>query len=91
VLSEFAGAARELNCGALLVNPYDVELLVDTMQKALSLNEADQRARMGTMRSQIRINDVFRWARSFNVQRAPGPRRFGPAVMREKVLTAPVS
>ena len=25
VLSEFAGAAKELKCGALLVNPYDTE------------------------------------------------------------------
>jgi trehalose 6-phosphate synthase len=91
VLSEFAGAARELNCGALLVNPYDVELLVDTIQEALSLDAAEQRARMGAMRSQIRNNDVFRWARSFNVQRAPGPRRFGPGVTRERVVTVPAS
>jgi len=76
VLSEFAGAAQELKCGALLVNPYDVESLAGTVQKALSLDEADQRIRMAAMRAQIRQHDVFRWARSFTVPQAPASRSF---------------
>lgn len=67
ILSEFAGAADELDCGALVVNPYHTELLAALIQRALRMSEAEQRVRMTAMRSQIQLRDVFRWARSFNV------------------------
>lgn len=66
ILSEFAGAAEELKCGALLVNPYHAELVAEVILRALRMSEAEQRMRMNALRSQIELYDVFRWARSFN-------------------------
>lgn len=71
VLSEFAGAAEELQCGALLVNPYDTEFTASMIDQALQMSEGEQRQRMRAMRSEIECNDVFRWARSFGVSCAP--------------------
>src|SRR5262249_52470290 len=71
ILSEFAGAVEELRCGALVVNPYHTELVAALIQRALRMNEAEQRARMNAMRSQIQSHDVFRWARSFDLSPVP--------------------
>jgi trehalose 6-phosphate synthase len=73
ILSEFAGAAEELHCGALLVNPFDAERVANLIQRALRMSEAEQRMRMNAMRSQVQLHDVFRWARSFNVSRIWNP------------------
>lgn len=69
ILSEFAGAAEELRCGALVVNPHHTELTATLIQRALRMSEAEQRMRMNAMRSQVRLHDVFSWARLFNVSR----------------------
>jgi trehalose 6-phosphate synthase/phosphatase len=61
VLSEFAGAAAELE-GALLVNPYDLDGLADTMAAALDMRPGEQAARIRGMRSQVRRHDVHAWA-----------------------------
>jgi len=65
VLSEFAGAAGELECGALLVNPHDTEGVAAALEVAVQMDEAEQSTRMQNMRSHLRLNDVFRWCRSF--------------------------
>jgi trehalose-6-phosphate synthase len=67
ILSEFAGAAEELKCGALLVNPYDSEFVASIIRTALEMDQGDQSKRMHAMRSMIRAHDVFRWAHSFNI------------------------
>jgi trehalose 6-phosphate synthase len=64
VLSEFAGAAAELNSGALLVNPYDAEGLAAALQRALDMPQEEQRTRMRKLRHVVRSNDVFAWCRS---------------------------
>src|SRR5881227_167367 len=46
ILSQFAGAAEQLKSGAVLVNPYDVEQLADTLLRAFQMSEAERRARM---------------------------------------------
>lgn len=61
VLSEFAGAAAELE-GALLVNPYDLDGLADAMEAALGMGPAEQAARIRAMRLQVRSHDVHAWA-----------------------------
>lgn len=61
VLSEFAGAAAELE-GALLVNPYDLDGLTRAMEVALEMGPADQAARIRAMRLQVRHHDVQAWA-----------------------------
>jgi trehalose 6-phosphate synthase len=64
VLSEFAGAARELR-RALLVNPRDEEGMAQAMEAALSLPADEARQRMSFLRTMVRRHDVFEWANQF--------------------------
>jgi trehalose 6-phosphate synthase len=65
VLSEFAGAATELKCGALLVNPYDKQGVASALYRALRMSDQEQSMRMQQMRRLIQQRDVFRWFRAF--------------------------
>ncbi|MBO0696517.1 MAG: trehalose-6-phosphate synthase, partial [Verrucomicrobia bacterium] len=65
ILSHFAGAAEQLKTGALLVNPYDVEEVGDTILKAFRMTEAERTARMKRMRRVVREENVFWWVDSF--------------------------
>ena len=65
ILSQFAGAAEQLKPDALLVNPYDVELMADTILKAFRMSSAERTARMKRMRRIVRKENVFRWVDSF--------------------------
>jgi trehalose 6-phosphate synthase/phosphatase len=64
VLSEFAGAARELRT-ALQVNPYDTDGVKDVLRRALSMPTVEARRRMRAMRRQVLTHDVDRWAAAF--------------------------
>ena len=61
VLSQFAGASRELP-EALIVNPYDTEQAAAALQLALTMPEQEQRERMRSMRSLVQEFNVYRWA-----------------------------
>jgi trehalose 6-phosphate synthase len=61
VLSQFAGASRELR-DALLINPYDIEQMADTIRIALEMPLDEKRARMRRMRRTVRNRNVYRWA-----------------------------
>ena len=61
ILSTFAGAAHEMP-DALLVNPYDVQQLADTIQQAIEMPEDQQSLRMQRMRQIVREHNVYRWA-----------------------------
>jgi len=61
VLSEFAGAARELS-DSLLINPYDTEQFADAIHYALSMPETEAADRMRTMQAQVDDHNVYRWA-----------------------------
>src|SRR5438034_4013484 len=65
ILSQFAGAAEQLKPGALLVNPYDVEEMADTILEAFRMSRADRSARMKRMRHVVRKENVFGWVDSF--------------------------
>jgi alpha,alpha-trehalose-phosphate synthase [UDP-forming] len=65
VLSEFAGAAAELQAGALLVNPFDVEGVAETLRRAIEMPPAEQRARMTRLRHAIRERDIYHWLDAF--------------------------
>jgi len=65
MLSQFAGAAEQLKAGALLVNPYDIEQMADTILKAFRMREAERRTRMKRMRRIVRDENVFWWVDSF--------------------------
>jgi trehalose 6-phosphate synthase len=61
ILSQFAGAAREMT-EALVVNPYHVEECAAALQQALVMPEAEQRERMASLRMTVREYNVYRWA-----------------------------
>jgi trehalose 6-phosphate synthase len=61
ILSTFAGAAHELS-DALLINPYDVSQLADSIHRALEMPEEEQATRMRRMRHKVREHNVYRWA-----------------------------
>jgi trehalose 6-phosphate synthase len=64
VLSEFAGAAAELE-DAFLVNPHDVDGLKETLLHALDAEPADLARRMSAMRAHITAHDIHAWARAY--------------------------
>ncbi len=61
VLSQFAGASREL-VEALIVNPYDIEQCAAALKFALEMPPEEQRSRMRGMRALVQEFNVFRWA-----------------------------
>ena len=61
VLSRFTGAARELE-HSLQINPYAVDEMAATLHQALSMGEAERRARMSALREIISRNNIYRWA-----------------------------
>ncbi len=61
ILSEFAGAAEQLRA-ALLVNPYDVDGVASTIERAAAMSVDEQRQRMRKMQRVVRKSDVFEWA-----------------------------
>jgi trehalose 6-phosphate synthase len=64
VLSEFAGAARELK-QAYLVNPYDVNGMKDTLVAAMNDSARNKARRMKGMRRQVAEHDIDHWASAF--------------------------
>jgi trehalose 6-phosphate synthase len=61
VLSQFAGASRELP-EALIINPYDADRFAAAIHRALAMPEDEQRDRMRLMRGLLREFNVYRWA-----------------------------
>ncbi|HEY9746360.1 MAG TPA: trehalose-6-phosphate synthase, partial [Oculatellaceae cyanobacterium] len=64
ILSEFAGAAYELE-QAILVNPSDTEEVADAIYQALQMEPTLQQANMRKLRKTIAENDIHRWVQSF--------------------------
>lgn len=65
ILSEFAGAAVQLQHHALLINPYDIEGVAETIYTALHLSSLEVKKRMHSMRRKVQRYDVFFWVRTF--------------------------
>jgi trehalose 6-phosphate synthase len=61
ILSQFTGASRELR-DALIVNPYDIEEMAETIRMALEMDLAEQKARMRRMRETLRNRNIYYWA-----------------------------
>ena len=75
ILSEFAGAAREL-ADALIVNPYDIEQFAEALRAGIEMDAAERRARMQRLSRQVEEHNIYRWAANFLTElaatRAPG-------------------
>ena len=61
ILSELAGAARELP-QALIVNPYAIDACARTLGEALTMTTEEQRTRMRGLRSVVAQFNAYRWA-----------------------------
>lgn len=61
ILSQFAGASRELH-EALIVNPYHIEQVAEALHRALAMPASEQRERMVSLRQLVREFNVYRWA-----------------------------
>ena len=64
MLSRFAGAAEQLK-HALLVNPYDIDGMAETIQQALQMPLEERQARHQHLLASIRRYDVHWWRKSF--------------------------
>jgi trehalose 6-phosphate synthase len=74
VLSQFAGAAKELT-EALIVNPYDLRQTSEALAAALNMPLAEQRERLRSMRNMVAEFNVHRWAGRMLVDAAEFRRR----------------
>lgn len=64
VLSEMAGASKEMN-EALLINPFNFEEIADTIKQALEMPKAEQKSRMQTLQKRVSRYSVEKWASEF--------------------------
>lgn len=64
VLSEMAGAAKEMN-EALLINPNNFEVIADTLKKALEMPKEEQKSRITSMQERLKRYSVEKWAKEF--------------------------
>jgi trehalose 6-phosphate synthase/phosphatase len=64
VLSEMAGAARELT-DALTINPNDISEIAQKIKQGLEMGEKEQGERIETMQTRIKNYDVQIWADDF--------------------------
>lgn len=65
LLSRFTGAARELDAGAIIINPYDTERFADAIYSAIAMPRRDRRRRMKLMRQVVSENNIYNWAGKF--------------------------
>lgn len=64
VLSEMAGAARELG-EAIIVNPNNNEEMIKALEEALAMSEDEKIEHNKTMQKRIQRYTVYRWAEDF--------------------------
>jgi trehalose 6-phosphate synthase/phosphatase len=64
ILSEMAGAARELT-DALTINPNDTEETAMKLKRGLEMNDDEQSRRLAAMQDRVRQYDVRTWAADF--------------------------
>lgn len=64
VLSEFAGAAKQLDA-AILVNPHDVEALAQALMKALTMSASERRQRWNAMIERLEDSPLDAWFSDF--------------------------
>ncbi|HSK20184.1 MAG TPA: trehalose-6-phosphate synthase [Longimicrobiales bacterium] len=64
ILSEFAGAAAELN-GVILTNPYSPDDMDRALEQAMTMDEGERTGRMLMLRDRVLTWDVHRWSHAF--------------------------
>jgi trehalose 6-phosphate synthase/phosphatase len=64
ILSEFAGAAEELR-ESLVVNPYDLDVVAEAMERALTMPQRERVLRMQALRQRVASSTVHDWVARF--------------------------
>lgn len=64
ILSEMAGASKELN-DALIVNPNNIGDVMRAIVQALNMSPQEQRKRMSVMRGIVKKFDIHLWVKNF--------------------------
>ncbi len=81
VLSEFAGAASQLQRnGVLLVNPHDIEGMAHVINEALRMPVDERRQRMRRLREHVKQFNIFKWVDDFLMAAASKHLRDFPAM-----------
>jgi trehalose 6-phosphate synthase/phosphatase len=65
ILSEFAGAAPQLQEGALMVNPCHIDQVADAIHHAYVISDEEKQRRMRHLRNVVKEQDIFWWVDSF--------------------------
>jgi len=65
ILSNFTGSADEMKQHSLVVNPYDIEEVADSIDKALSMPLEEKKKKIFALQKVVRKNDVFNWSSNF--------------------------
>ena len=65
ILSEFAGAVAQLQRGAIIVNPHDIEEISAAIYQAYSMSKEEKRDRMRKMRQIVKRQNIFWWVNSY--------------------------
>lgn len=61
ILSKFTGAARELD-EALLINPYAIDDITETIRTAIEMPADLRKKRMVKLRRKVQENNIYKWA-----------------------------
>ncbi|WP_316811822.1 bifunctional alpha,alpha-trehalose-phosphate synthase (UDP-forming)/trehalose-phosphatase [Pedobacter heparinus] len=64
ILSEMAGASKELN-DALIVNPNNIGDVMEAIVKAIGMSPEEQRTRMKSMRAIVQKFNIHLWVKNF--------------------------
>ncbi len=64
ILSQFAGASRELR-DALVINPYNIEQMTEAIHTSLKMSAFEQQKRMHKMREVVKNFNIYRWSAEF--------------------------
>lgn len=74
VVSRFAGGVEDMT-GALIVNPYDEQLVSEALEAALSMPLSERRSRYDSMMQRLGHSDLETWAHEFLTQLLRGKKR----------------
>lgn len=84
ILSQFAGAAEQMS-EALIVNPYDTEMVARTIHQALNMSLKDRKKRWQALYAGVLKEDINWWRQRFFAPQAMTPKPLGTAVSEKHV------
>jgi len=65
ILSEFTGCADEFQNNVLMVNPYDIEMIADSIYNALNMEPEEKKEKINRLQHIVRKNDIYKWCSDF--------------------------